>query len=178
MARRFEVGRVGLSLAFLACACGSSGSGGSTGGSGGSAGSSGNAGSLAAACTVPSPPPSQGSCVTVGGSAQSTCNPLTGTGCSTGTFCDYDPTGSHYQCVPVQHPPTGASVCAACTYDGNCGPGMVCNNNGPTPGICLALCCTPADCGTGTCNTSSASVTFGRLSAALPSGVGLCTTGP
>lgn len=93
-----------------------------------------------ASCDAPAMPPSNGTCLTLGGTIA--CNPMTNEGCdlAAGEACDFSPDG--FTCYPVSQ----NEICQPCGQnDGFCAPGMVC------AGVCTRYCCDDADCGTGKC---------------------------
>jgi hypothetical protein len=138
-------------------------------------------------CTVPVSPPSAGSCVPFPGdgglqdsgeldagvddagvAAITNCNPLTNAGCTGTDVCGPDQ-GSNFVCMPAGNP-SMVSVCGDCTaLSATCGVGGICLAVDPamTHYECAQMCCTNADCGSGTCNTTL------RMPA-LGDGVGVC----
>ena len=114
-------------------------------------------------CAVPSPSPSAGACVTVGGAIE--CNPITNEPCNTGAgeACDFK--GAGYHCYPA---PNDKNLCEACgpsNGGAHCKGGSTCL---PGPdGNCGKFCCGNGDCGKGTCDKTGM----------LPAGVGYCVGG-
>jgi hypothetical protein len=193
----FIIGAAGAAfVALAACSSGQAGTSSSGGGSGTTtthsssssgvtststsssatgAASSGSTGSSSGAvdvghsvCTIPSPQPSQGSCVSpsLGGAAAPPCNPITNEGCSGTDVCIPTTDNTTYRCWSGI---TG-SVCEGCDFF--CGKGNVCvrwSMADPT-GVCTSMCCTDADCGGGA-STCSKTAYEGM---SLPFGVGLC----
>jgi hypothetical protein len=135
--------------------------------------------------TIPSSAPSMGSCVTgpfvpdasaeldaglddAGNATRTTCNPVTNEGCLGTDVCGLDTSGNFYACFPAGSP-AGVAACGSCTAPAStCGAGATCIGVSTTTFLCAQMCCTSADCGQGTCNTTV-------LMPALPSGVGVCT---
>lgn len=148
----------------------SSGASSSSSGAGGGGGGGGETAAPVLACTLPTMPPSKGSCVTFtsqpgveldagvdeGGNASvTTCNPITNEGCTGTDVCGPD-NGAHFYCHPAGSMPnvTACGDCtsphATCAIGGYCQPGA----SGAT-NTCFPMCCTDADCGTAsgaTCN--------------------------
>lgn len=138
-----------------------------------------------AECTLPSPFPSHGSCVTRvagetdagvydgGYAVRNVCNPITNAGCTGGTFCYPDYSGEYYFCQqPLTGGPSGVAVCGDCTAEtATCAGGNLCLpvDTNELAWQCAHMCCTDADCGTG--NTCS------QLSPSLGGDVGYCTPG-
>lgn len=116
-------------------------------------------------CTVPTPSPSMGTCVTIGGG--NTCNPITQEGCSgAGAACDIGQNG--FQCYPDGNTHALCESCGDAAADGNyCQPGLACVSK------CARYCCDDSDCGTGTCTKVDGSA---PLFATAP-GLGLCQEG-
>ena len=160
----------------------------SSSGAGGSGGSTGAGGAPTNPfeCTVPAAPPSKGSCVTyvssdggaevdagvndAGDPSITNCDPVTNAGCTGTDVClpDFNSaTNMNYFCQAGGSP---AAVCGDCT-NANCGPGALCVglNQAQTVAVCVQMCCTDADCGSGKCNMAA-------LGSPLPSNVGTCTT--
>ncbi len=114
-------------------------------------------------CAVPSPSPSVGSCVSVGGAIE--CNPITNEPCDTaaGEACDFK--GAGYHCYAG---PNDKNLCEACgpsNAGSHCKGGSTCL---PGPdGNCGKLCCNDGDCGKGTCNKKDM----------FPASVGYCVGG-
>lgn len=132
-------------------------------------------------CTVPSTPPSGGSCVTVGAMNDAgtgiQCNPVTNAGCSATDECDTNADSTTMMLVGfVCYPPMGtpAAVCAACDDQNGptCAGGTTCFPFSSTQAVCAHYCCTDADCGSGKCTTMG---TSGALFAPLASSLGVCT---
>ena len=137
-------------------------------------------------CTLPSSPPSAGSCVPFSGDAGSSdageldaglddagiaaitnCNPLTNAGCTGTDVCNPDQ-GSNFVCMPAGTT-ANVVVCGDCAAaSSTCAVGAVCLKAGPTTQYqCAQMCCTSADCGGGTCVTT-------LRTPALGDGVGVC----
>ena len=138
-------------------------------------------------CTVPASPPSGGSCVPFPGdgglsdageldaglndaglASITNCNPLTNAGCTGTDVCNPDQ-GSNFVCMQAGSP-AGLAVCGDCTaQNATCGVGGICLavDQAMTQYECVQMCCTNADCGNGTCNTT-------LLSPALGDSVGVC----
>ena len=112
---------------------------------------------LVPVCDAPMTAPSAGACVTL--DANITCNPVTNEPCTAGQACDISASG--FQCYD---PPNDVALCGECGNEvGFCQGGLTC------VGTCAKLCCDASDCGTGTCDTTSAG---------LPGGVGVCVVAP
>jgi hypothetical protein len=145
-----------------------------------------------AECTIPSPPPSHGSCVTIpaydggaeldagvdnmGNASRTTCNPITNEGCTGTDLCQPDNSGMFYDCQPAGTP-SKVAFCGDCTApQATCVPGAFCVGNvGGTIFTCTAFCCTNADCG-GT-NGDAGTGPFCDTQAfamPLPDNVGIC----
>lgn len=94
-------------------------------------------------CTVPTPSPSVGACVTL--DAKNTCNPVTNEGCTAaGAACDGN--GDGFECFPDMNTHAICDMCGSASSDGNyCQPGMTCVAQ------CAKYCCDDGDCGTGKC---------------------------
>jgi hypothetical protein len=114
-------------------------------------------------CIVPTPTPSAGACVSIGGAIE--CNPVTNEPCDTvaGEACDFK--GNGYHCYAA---PNDVNLCAACgpTNGGShCKGGSTCL---PGPdGTCGKFCCADGDCGKGKCDKTDM----------FPAGVGYCLGG-
>jgi hypothetical protein len=150
------------------------GAGTGTGGAAGTGGGTGGAG-IPLECTVPSTPPSGGSCVTTvpenDAGTGIECNPVTNGSCAATDECDGDADSNGnslgFVCFPG---PNTATLCGACDNSAGpfCGGGMTCINE-----QCAKYCCTDADCGAGKCTTmDSEGSLFGPIAPAL----GICTT--
>jgi hypothetical protein len=134
-------------------------------------------------CTIPSSPPSGGSCVgfttdagheldagldDAGNASRTTCNPVTNDGCTGNDVCGVDNSGDFYVCT-TPGSPAGLAACADCaSQTATCGAGALCVGISTTSAFCAQMCCTNADCGSGTCDEAA-------LVPALPKGVGICT---
>jgi hypothetical protein len=93
---------------------------------------------MKAACEAPLPPPSLGSCVTIG-SPGIGCNPVTNGGCIDGAACDASDGG--YACYADGNV---GGTCELCGY-GN--PLDFCVGGHHCAGVCARYCCSDADCG-------------------------------
>ena len=114
-------------------------------------------------CSVPTPSPSAGACVSIGGVIE--CNPITNEGCDTagGEACDFK--GAGYHCYAGPNDKNLCDGCGPIISGGGCKGGSTCLP-GPS-GTCGKLCCSDADCGKGTCNKKDM----------LPAGIGYCVGG-
>ncbi len=109
-------------------------------------------------CTVPTTPPSAGSCVTtVAANDAGTgveCKPVTNAGCKTGQACDIsaDMMGSVIGFI-CYDPPNDAKICETCDGDKGpfCGGGLSCFSEDQNTSVCAKFCCSDADCGAGKC---------------------------
>jgi hypothetical protein len=144
--------------------------------SGGTGGATGNP----LECTVPTTPPSGGSCVTTvpenDAGTGVECNPVTNSPCAAADECDGDADNSGnsigFVCFPG---PNDATICGACDNQNGpfCGAGLTCFDFGGATPLCAKYCCTDADCGAGKCTTSDSS---GSLYGPLAPNLGVCTT--
>jgi hypothetical protein len=141
------------------------------GSSTGDASSSGGGGegggpTIAAWCEVPTPSPSQGSCVTLGGNIA--CNPVTNAPCGDDEMvCDAIGTPSDgFQCYSVS---SQAPLCATC--DSPCEPGTLCTGDLglPTSEQCAKVCCDDGDCGGGVCVKQGVAVAGADIGVCLAS---------
>jgi hypothetical protein len=136
---------------------GGAGGAGGAAGSGGASGGSGGAASIAVQCAgVAANPPSNGTCVQVGGAIE--CNPVTNAGCAANEACDSN--GNGYECYPATAPDN-----KTCGQDCGNGPGLgfcagklsCVDVGGANAGKCGRYCCTDADCGaSGKCDANLA----------------------
>jgi hypothetical protein len=148
---------VGASVGIASSSSSSSAASASGGGEGGAGGTSGVGGEAGAGgrsvetgcdvsgepcqptCAPPPVPPSNGTCVTVGGTVQ--CNPLTNENCGPGTTCDALDGG--FACRAMASAP--GDVCQPCVSSDACGAALTCF------GSCFRFCCSHDDCGGGQC---------------------------
>ena len=102
-----------------------------------------------------------------GNASMTTCNPITNEGCLGTDVCGPD-NGSSFYCQPAGSM-AGVVVCGDCTATGaTCAAGGYCAGSSAGEDLsCLQMCCTDADCGTGTCDPAF-------LQPPLGSGVGVC----
>lgn len=116
-------------------------------------------------CTVPTPNPSMGSCVTLGGG--NACNPITQEGCTgAGASCDVGQNG--FQCYADGNTHALCEGCGDGASDGlYCQPGMTCVAQ------CARYCCDDADCGMGTCTKTI----NGMAIFPTATGLGVCQEG-
>lgn len=135
-------------------------------------------------CTVPSTPPSTGSCVTtVAANDAGTgveCNPVTNGGCTGSDACDVNVDENGDVIGFVCYSPEGSAftdtLCAACdnTTDAtSCPAGQTClpyDQAGDS--ACAQYCCSDADCGSGKCTTMGSS---GAIFGSTASNLGICT---
>lgn len=140
-------------------------------------------------CNVPSPPPSGGSCVTIGEDAGNgndepnvvDCNPIANNTCDAGTTCEpvveLGAMGADWIGVgcsaAIGTAVCGTTDCHAWNRDTTtpaqwCAPGLTCIQNGGDDSTCAALCCSDADCGSGGHCVA--------LGITLVPGVGVCAT--
>ena len=92
-----------------------------------------------------------GACAAACPSAATACNPVTSVECTdAGAVCDGDGAGG-YVCYG---PPNTLALCDVCPSDQDewCGAGMTCG----VDASCTRYCCDDGDCGTGTCDLTSA----------------------
>jgi hypothetical protein len=91
------------------------------------------------------------------------CNPVTNTGCPTGSSCDYDLNCAGntigFSCTSQ----ATVTTCGDCSTM-PCGPGTTCfyTDTSMTTSVCARYCCTNADCGSsGKCDTGGMMPYFG-----------------
>ena len=115
----------------------------------------GSAGDGSAQCTVPSTPPSGGSCITLNVEAGIECNPVTNAPCDAdaGDGCDTDFAGG-YKCLPQ----STVSLCGDCNeVDGPycIGTATCLPLSDAGTQKCFRYCCTDSDCAPGVCNKTA-----------------------